>query len=306
MFPLSLIAAGVLFSPLSGQTTKPAVDLSTPERTVTTFLDAANRNDFPNMRRRTLARGGSTKPAEFFANGGAKFTFTKVKPVLKQRSGDAATVVVSYKVQAGSTTSTAQETISLTKQADGWKIDYLASMAASSTRAKPEQGLQGVVSMLAAFAEGNEYQLKAFTEARDRARSIWCLSNVKQLGLAALMYVADYEDVFPPAVKWESAVEPYYKNRAVLACPLDKRGSVSYSMNPALSRAIVTQVLFPADTVLFYDGKDGKFNFRHQGKAAVTFADGHAELIDPARAATVRWNLESSPSGAGSQTKPGR
>lgn len=301
-----LIPMLAICTPLTNQTTKPAIDISTPERTIATFLNAASRNDFPTMRRCTLARGTSTKAAKFFANGGAGFAFAKVQVVEKQRSGETATVAVTFKVSAAAPPTTAEETISLTKQADGWKIDYLASMAFSSKSPQPENGPSGVIAMLAAFAEGNEMQLNAFTTARERARSIWCLSNCKQLGLAAMMYVADYDDVFPPSVKWDSAVEPYFKNRAFLSCPLDKRGSISYSMNPALAGATATQVLYPAETVLFYDGKDGKFNFRHQGKAAVTFADGHGELIDPARAATVRWNPGSSLSGTRPNGKSSR
>ncbi len=306
MLQLFLIASLALCAPLGSQSTKPAVDLSTPERTVVTFLDAANRNDFATMRRCTMARGTSTGAAKFFANGGAGFTFSKVQPVQKQRSGDTATVAMTFKVQLSSALTTAQDTVALVKQSDGWKIDYRGSIALAKNRPQSGNGPSGLVSLLAAFAEGNEIQLNTFTAARERARSISCLSNVKQLGLAAMMYTADYDEVFPPAVKWESAVEPYYKNRGLLRCPLDKQGTVSYSMNPALSGAPSTQVLFPADTVLVYDGKGGKFNFRHQGKAAVLFADGHGELIDRARAATVRWNLGSSPSGTSSKGKSSR
>jgi prepilin-type processing-associated H-X9-DG protein len=41
--------------------------------------------------------------------------------------------------------------------------------------------------------------------------------------------------------------------------------------------------------VLFYEGRNEKLSPREDGLAAVAFADGHAELIDAARAATLRW-----------------
>jgi prepilin-type N-terminal cleavage/methylation domain-containing protein len=36
-----------------------------------------------------------------------------------------------------------------------------------------------------------------FAQAREKARSISCLSNLKQSGLATLMYVQDYDETFP-------------------------------------------------------------------------------------------------------------
>jgi prepilin-type N-terminal cleavage/methylation domain-containing protein/prepilin-type processing-associated H-X9-DG protein len=36
-----------------------------------------------------------------------------------------------------------------------------------------------------------------FAQAREKARAISCLSNMKQLGLATMMYVQDYDEVFP-------------------------------------------------------------------------------------------------------------
>ena len=43
-----------------------------------------------------------------------------------------------------------------------------------------------------------------FAQAREKARSISCLSNCKQMGLAWMMYVQDYDEKFP-AVGWSNA-----------------------------------------------------------------------------------------------------
>src|SRR5438105_14223947 len=37
-----------------------------------------------------------------------------------------------------------------------------------------------------------------FARAREKARQTTCTSNVKQLGLAWMMYVQDYDETFPP------------------------------------------------------------------------------------------------------------
>jgi len=64
-----------------------------------------------------------------------------------------------------------------------------------------------------------------FAQAREKARSTSCLSNVKQLALAHLMYAQDYDEQF--ATSWcygfpgdfSFFVQPYMKSVAILHCP---------------------------------------------------------------------------------------
>src|SRR5579883_2154818 len=60
-----------------------------------------------------------------------------------------------------------------------------------------------------------------FARAREKARQISCLSNEKQLGLAYMMYVQDYDETFvfgdPSGGKgagsgWASSIYPYVKS----------------------------------------------------------------------------------------------
>src|SRR5947199_6145934 len=44
-----------------------------------------------------------------------------------------------------------------------------------------------------------------FSQAREKARQTSCLSNSKQLGLAYMMYLQDYDEVFPPHVTERTA-----------------------------------------------------------------------------------------------------
>ena len=63
-----------------------------------------------------------------------------------------------------------------------------------------------------------------FAQARESARSITCISNQKEISLAWLMYVQDYDETFPwtaqcctPAgdqIYWLEAVDPYIKSGA--------------------------------------------------------------------------------------------
>jgi prepilin-type N-terminal cleavage/methylation domain-containing protein/prepilin-type processing-associated H-X9-DG protein len=80
-----------------------------------------------------------------------------------------------------------------------------------------------------------------FAQAREKARSISCLSNVKQIGTGVMMYVQDYDETFPVAwgnpQTWEGQVEPYIKNlganvnsrnsKGIGRCPSDSTRGVN-------------------------------------------------------------------------------
>jgi len=78
-----------------------------------------------------------------------------------------------------------------------------------------------------------------FAQAREKARQTSCLSNMKQIGLAAMMYVQDYDETFSPIrvtddaaqadaiVVWKNVIQPYIKNTDVFSCPSNPNGRPS-------------------------------------------------------------------------------
>ncbi|MGC9318352.1 MAG: DUF1559 domain-containing protein [Armatimonadota bacterium] len=66
-----------------------------------------------------------------------------------------------------------------------------------------------------------------FARAREKARQASCLSNMKQLGLAAMMYANDYDEHYPRNYMytssglywWSDQAQPYIKNYQVAVCP---------------------------------------------------------------------------------------
>ncbi len=64
-----------------------------------------------------------------------------------------------------------------------------------------------------------------FAQAREKARSISCLSNLKQLANGFMMYSQDYDECLPLSVRtptpiyWHEVVQPYLKSKAILKCP---------------------------------------------------------------------------------------
>jgi len=71
-----------------------------------------------------------------------------------------------------------------------------------------------------------------FAQAREKARQASCLSNLKELALANIMYVQDYDEAFcnegyaqAPAWGWQQTwqfeTQPYIKNYQIMNCPSD-------------------------------------------------------------------------------------
>ncbi|MCX6368905.1 MAG: DUF1559 domain-containing protein [Armatimonadetes bacterium] len=67
-----------------------------------------------------------------------------------------------------------------------------------------------------------------FAQARERARAISCVSNMKNLSLGVLMYTQDYDEQFPNGLQqdwwdctWYRTTAPYVKNLQVFRCPSD-------------------------------------------------------------------------------------
>ena len=83
--------------------------------------------------------------------------------------------------------------------------------------------------------------LPALSKARERARQAVCVSNIKQLLLASLMYVQDYNETFPKGYmayngsRWYHALFSYTKNGQVFRCPsLKQNGYTSGGYDPIL------------------------------------------------------------------------
>ncbi|MBM3458272.1 MAG: DUF1559 domain-containing protein, partial [Armatimonadetes bacterium] len=96
-----------------------------------------------------------------------------------------------------------------------------------------------------------------FAQARDKARAVACLSNMKQLGLGLSMYVQDYDESMPVMnmlstpvngggrreVGYDQQLLPYVKNEGIYTCPSDavNRGTPDLNRcnDGALARKLV-------------------------------------------------------------------
>ncbi|MGD9497901.1 MAG: DUF1559 domain-containing protein [Armatimonadota bacterium] len=76
-----------------------------------------------------------------------------------------------------------------------------------------------------------------FARAREKARQVACLSNMRQLGLAMGMYIEDWRGVVPwddltlggapegtaPTWTWRLMIQPYVQNTQIFVCPTASR-----------------------------------------------------------------------------------
>ncbi len=153
--------------------------------------------------------------------------------------------------------------------------------------------------------------LPALSKAKSKAHQTACLNNLRQLGLATIMYVDQYQK-YPGCIK---VPEFYYAwpvrlfsqmgtNRDSFFCPANK---------PELNES---RVVNPADMMMLGDSKsdyswDGNIDCkekdqwpakRHNGNTVVMFCDGHAEsarrqdIVDPNNDRwRRRWNNDNEP-----------
>lgn len=131
------------------------------------------------------------------------------------------------------------------------------------------------------------------------ARIATCQSNLKQLSLTVFMFEQDHNNIYTFTNKtWIESLKPYMTavQRPILICPDDKSpyqhsngNKASYSFNANLVNVSAASIQNPSQVVLFYEGKDGKLNFRHNSEACVAFVDGSTKLVNRKDAGSLRW-----------------
>ncbi len=144
-----------------------------------------------------------------------------------------------------------------------------------------------------------------FAAMREHARGLASLSNLRQIGLALIMYAQSNGGRLPDADGWVDAILPQWddvKDKGFHAEALFRDPTApesepwNYAFNRALSGVRLADIKDPAATVLVFESVAGVKNAadmgqslprpgRHSGGDYFVFADGHAKwLPDGAKA----------------------
>jgi hypothetical protein len=139
--------------------------------------------------------------------------------------------------------------------------------------------------------------LPALDSARNKAREIQSMDNVRQLSVAMFAYEDD-TGALPIAAKWSDALLPFLgNNREVFISPLDPfaEGS-SYAFNKQLSGVKIGDLEAAAKTVLIFESDlgwngagDAEDAFALGDRYIIGFADDHVERVDANLIQQLRW-----------------
>lgn len=143
-----------------------------------------------------------------------------------------------------------------------------------------------------------------FAQAREKARQISCVNNVKQMGLACIMYTQDNDEFFPIGFgtygagagalagtnySWPSEIAPYTKSLGVFFCPDDTNAGVpSPASGPTPAGALGTSISYVANGEMWAD-------WGHSLSPLTMHLVGPMGIATPAAA----WDLDYPCSGGG-------
>ncbi len=147
------------------------------------------------------------------------------------------------------------------------------------------------------------YSVEKLYQKRASSPPVVCLSHLKQVAMAWLMYAEDHDGQFPPAEHWPQSLQPYLVESGVLLCPADVRPqqqksdelATSYTMSDAFGCIHKEAIKEAGQAGVFFDGtklhgKHEAAGFRHgelgllgreRGAkgANVAYADGHCKYL---------------------------
>jgi prepilin-type processing-associated H-X9-DG protein len=276
------------------------LDLSSPENTVRSFVWAINNQDM-SQARMCVADAEPTERLQPLVESMKTylvFSAFSISDLHSYRHNNYATItlgLVEGRAIDAEFKNISTERLRLKRAEDRWLIHPQQEPQISFWPLPPRPIAEDILDYFAAKMTNAKFL--------QQEKELWqCQSNLKQIGLGIMQYAQDYEEEFPPLENWQTELLPYVqRNENLFQCAAVKGGK-SYSYNPAFRGATLAAVAAPAQTILLYEGKDQKFDFRHEVNGVkftnILFADGHVkaysqETLDAAmKDEMVQWKLE--------------
>jgi hypothetical protein len=110
-----------------------------------------------------------------------------------------------------------------------------------------------------------------------------CAAHMKKALKAVQMYMADWENVFPPAttaLKLSEALQPYAADKYVLTCPITRK---EYKTNPHITWRPASMYPNLSEVVVLYDAVPHK-----DKRYVVGYADGSVKVVTEKELAVIK------------------
>jgi len=143
--------------------------------------------------------------------------------------------------------------------------------------------------------------LPALAKAKQRAQTINCVNQVKQIALGVRLYANDNKDTLPPADRWCDSIQSYVAGAQTFRCKADTSGQrCSFAFNKKVAGKREADV--DPRTVLLFEVEGGSGwnesggpelmmpRSRHGQTVVVGFADGSVQQMRAERVSTLRWD----------------
>ena len=131
-----------------------------------------------------------------------------------------------------------------------------------------------------------------FAKAREKARQTKCLSNQRQIVMAAQMYTQENDETYPVASEFWGALN--LADRVVICPSRGPKAGNGYSYSSKIAGKSLGEIVDATEEIVSADGGIGtvqtgqsanvaysmaNFDFRHGGKIICSYADGHVALV---------------------------
>jgi prepilin-type processing-associated H-X9-DG protein len=275
-------------------------DLSAPEAAVRSYLDALNKGDLLGAAKcvaGTHFEGKLPAGLQQLQQGMRQLkSIVTIKNLRVETKGDNALAkfqVAAREPRLGQPP-IASQVLPLRRERGVWKIAIRDPDTAMKSTLNKNQVFQG----MAVFLLRPSMADAVFAGVFANARAASCRSNLRQLALAAFQLVQERDEVFAiKAAALQKSLLPYGAAKELFICPEDQQAALkggkkvvsSYSFNANLEGVPLYKIKHPETTVMLYEGRGGKLNFRHKHGASVAFADGHVSMVTAKQAKALSW-----------------
>ena len=270
---------------------KTALDQSTSEKTIHSFVDAINKPDV-NAAASCVIGGKPTKDLkemwqEIAKVFGMKCSIGELKLKIQN---DIATAEVETKMEISGTFISCREQLRLRRMGDTWKI------APDPTTDSYQLGRDAMLQDRVESLVYPEQAVRIFLAAKATAQRLVCFAHVEELATAALKFAHAHQGRFMlQADKMKVSLAPHVQSEEAFICQAPKSASFSYSFNRNLERINKDTIKNPSKTVLIYEGHGQRLSYRHRDRATkqpvavVAFMDGSVRYITRKQANSLLW-----------------